>query len=162
MNIQKKLKICELLSAHCAEELKLIEQASLAARDAAINEESQAEDSHDTRATEASYLARGVAQRAEEIRGLVTYFKNFPITEFNSKAGISVGTLVKLRISNREQNCFLCERGGGQKIKLDGEEIQALNVSTPLGEALVGARVGDVVEIESRDKILEYEVIEAT
>lgn len=160
MSLQRKRALCDLFSELCTQELQIIEQASLAAKDAAINTESQAEDSHDTRATEASYLARGHAQRAEEMRSLITYFRNLTVKEFSRDSSIAVGAWVTLKTSAREQSCFLCERGGGQRVKFEGKDVQALSVSTPLGEAIVGARLGDTVEVESRNKIQEYEVIE--
>src|SRR5581483_11142644 len=58
-----KRRLVETVQQHLAEELATLMQAAKAAHEAATHEESKAEDQHDTRGLEASYLAGSGAAR---------------------------------------------------------------------------------------------------
>src|SRR4051812_31376659 len=77
-----KRRLVETIQTHLAEELATLMQAAKAAHEAATHEESRAEDAHDTRGLEASYLAGAQAQRAAELQSQLMMWKFLPLRDF--------------------------------------------------------------------------------
>ena len=50
-------------------------------------------------------------------------------------------------------------KGGGIQLTIDTMPVQIITPHSPLGEALLGLKVGDVAIVESSKKVLEYEVL---
>ena len=44
-------------------------------------------------------------------------------------------------------------------VTYDGKKILVITPQAPLGEALIGRRVGDAVEVETSKTSLEYEIL---
>jgi transcription elongation GreA/GreB family factor len=134
------------------------EKAAEAARDAAINEESKSEDKHDTRSIEAGYLAGAQRKRVSEIKELINFFKILRPEAFSKKDPVSSNALVELELEDQTLYYFLLARGGGLKVEIEGHQIQTITPQTPLGESLLGMKVGDVVVVESKKSNREYEI----
>jgi transcription elongation GreA/GreB family factor len=49
--------------------------------------------------------------------------------------------------------------GGGLTLSHDGKSISVITPSSPLGQALVGAKAGDEVVIQIGARIQEYEIL---
>jgi transcription elongation GreA/GreB family factor len=155
-----KQAIIQLISEKIASELEALKAAAIAAADAATGDESKQEDKHDTRATEASYLARGQAERVSALERELLAYRGFPLKSFGPADPIAVGALVKLKSGAHARWLLLTPQAGGLSVKVDGIEVQALSVTSPLGDALIAARVGDEVDIESPKESKTYEVLE--
>ncbi|MFH1827444.1 MAG: transcription elongation factor GreA [bacterium] len=83
-------------------------------------------------------------------------------------------TIKKAEVVEDNHNNFEISLGSQVKIKLDGEEkvfhivgeyeadptTNKLSITSPLGKALVGKKVGDNVEVEAPDGKTSYEVLE--
>ena len=69
-----KPQVVDALARSANEALEAAERAQAIAADEATSEQSKAEGKYDTRATEASYLARGQAERVVELRELVAWY----------------------------------------------------------------------------------------
>lgn len=110
-----------------------------AARDAATNTESQAEDSHDTRGVEASYLAAGQGKRLKEIDEI--------LFRFGQGAG-SLIELQQLEPVKKKSWVFLAPMGGGIAFELDGVSGLVVSPASPLGEELQGRAEGSTFSIE--------------
>src|SRR3954452_6187110 len=91
-----KRRLIETIQAHLAEELATLMQAAKAAHEAATHEESKPEDQYDTRGLEASYLARGQAERLAQLQKLATILKTHPPRSFGPKEAVAPGALVEL------------------------------------------------------------------
>jgi transcription elongation GreA/GreB family factor len=141
------------------QELSAITLSAEAAHAAATHEESRAEDKHDTRGLEASYLADAQARRAAELKRLIAGYKFLPLRHFGNKDAIAPGALVELDLNAKRSFYFLVHQGGGISVQLGGKTIQVIAILAPLGNALVGKKVGDDVEIESDHLAREYEII---
>ena len=79
-----KSTVIEALRVDAERALETAEQAQSIARDEATSAESKAEGKYDTRATEASYLARGQAERVvalSEAVDTVTAMVEFQLSE---------------------------------------------------------------------------------
>ncbi len=156
MNKQKIISaICEKLEL----DLKVLQDAARATYDAATNEESKPENEYDTRALEASYLAGAQAKRVGEIEELLFVFKNIEIKNFKSTEAISSTALIEVEFEGKRSWVFLMSKGGGIQLTIESQPIQIITPNAPLGEALLGLKIGDIAVVESAKKILEYEVL---
>src|SRR5689334_5938671 len=84
------------------EQLAALEQAYKATRDAATHEEAKPENDKDTRALEQSYVARGQAQRVEEVRAGLADTRAMPATAFAEDRPAALGALVVVEENDRE------------------------------------------------------------
>ncbi len=140
-------------------ELEIVTQSAASALEAATHSESQAEDHHDTRGIEASYLAGAQASRASEILRLITVYKFLYLPEYKPTDLIGPGALVELEINGHRSFYFLVPQGGGLSLQLDGKPVRVITPVAPLGEALLGRAKGDTVEVESGSVTRTYRVV---
>ena len=56
------------------------------------------------------------------------------------------------------QRLFIAPEGGGQKLAVDGIEVQIVTPRSPLGDAVTGKRVGDLVELHAGGKVRELSI----
>lgn len=133
------------IEAELRRELATLTRAAKDAHAAATHEESRSEDKHDTRGIEASYLAGAQAARAAEIERQLQVFQSVPR---QGGERIASGSLVELESGGRKSFYLLSPSGGGLTLKLAAGRIQVITPASPLGEALLGAREGDVIEVE--------------
>jgi transcription elongation GreA/GreB family factor len=121
-----------------------------AAQHGATHVETRAEDPKDTRATEASSLARGLAERAESLSKAVAVLEAFHPPAFGGDDAIALGALVALEDDAGEADLFfLVPAGGGENLDVDGRRVRTLSPRTPLGARLLGLAVGDEVSAPS-------------
>ena len=50
-------------------------------------------------------------------------------------------------------------KGGGLQLSIDSVPVQIITPNSPLGEVLLGLKVGDVAAVEGSKKHIEYEII---
>ena len=156
--MSRKATLIEQIILRLKQEFDTLMEAAKAAHQAATHEESKAEDQYDTRGLEASYLAGAQAARAAALEKQIAGFKFLKVRDFSKDESIAPGALVELEVSGRRTTVFLIPQGGGFALQVEGRTIQVITPEAPLGEALVGRKVGDVVEIEAQGAIREYEV----
>lgn len=154
-----KQKIVEQILTHLNEELSRMLEAAKASHEAATHEESRSEDKHDTRGLEASYLAGAQANRAAELKRQISIYRLLPIKEFTSADSIGPGALIELEFNQRRNFYFLVGQGEGMSLRVDGQMIQVITPRAPLGEALLGRKSGDWVEVEMGNQSREYQII---
>jgi len=157
-----KRRVVEEIQGYLVEQLRGIMQAAESARDAATAEESKPENQYDTRGLEASYLAGAQAQRAQEIQQLLVMYRFLPVREYGREDVVCPGALVELDLDGTRAHYFIAPNGGGLIANVDGKPVQVITPQSPLGEALLGRKVGDIVEVEIRGKMREYEIVSMT
>jgi transcription elongation GreA/GreB family factor len=140
-------------------------RAALAARAAATHEESRAEDRHDTRGLEASYLAGAQAERAGQVQEALLYYERLTVRDFAPGEAVQVGALVawvalgsQAGASRRVSWTLLLPEGAGTSVRVEGAGVQVVRPQSPLGQALLGLRVGDRFELETPRGEQECEV----
>jgi hypothetical protein len=158
MALNKSVLIAQLVDLF-ERELAALSQSARAAHEAATHEESQAEDKHDTRATEASYLAQGQAVRVAEVERLVLEFKGYLEQADRTFDRIYPGALIDLTSDGKSICSFYALSGGGTQIVHDTKTVVITTPKSPLGEALNGLAVGDLAEVETKAGIKEYSVL---
>ncbi len=144
-----KVKIIEALRTRLRDNLEALTAAQGAAQSGAVHEETRQEDPKDTRAIEATYLARGLAERVETLRTDISAIGSMVAQPFSADAPIAIGALVGLEEDDgSEKVYFLARCGGGERLDVDGLAIQVLNPTSPLGSALIEKHADDEVEID--------------
>ena len=157
MSLDKARVIAALLKG-LENELGAVERVAEMARDEATNSETKAEGKYDTRATEASYLARGQATRIAELRRLRAWYRQLVQAQLDARPQVGIGSLVQL-MGERAEWVFLAPSGGG-KVELDGQRIRVISLSSPLGSALAEQEAGDGVEVDTPRGLNELEILQ--
>jgi len=136
----------EELRQRIAADLEALERAQRGAIEAATHEEARPENDKDTRALEASYLARGQAARIEELRAGLAEVRGFALRDFDEETPVALGAIVTTSDeSELESTLFLAPFGGGKR--LDDGRVGVVTPRSPLGRALLGKREGDDAEV---------------
>ncbi len=153
-----KQAILQQLISQMEHDLAMLVQSALAAKDAATHTESKAEDQYDTRGLEASYLAGAQAGRVQEMEQLLKLYRALPMQSFGQTSSISITALVELQTDAKTLFCLLMPKGGGRSTVFEGRKIQVTTPESPLGEGLMGKRIGDEVEVRTQ-VAREYEIV---
>jgi transcription elongation GreA/GreB family factor len=141
-----------------------LERAHKRAKDAAAgvtHEENRAEGDKDMRATEASYVARGISGRVVEMEEALLRVSAIELLSFEGGARIAMSALVELAHNDRTFHYFLVPAAGGERVQLGGVEVQTLTTQSPLGRALLGLSEGDEAELPGRpgEPARVYEIV---
>ena len=126
----------------------------------AVHEESRPENDKDTRGLEASYLARGQAQRVAELRDDMSSLTFMDLPSYEAETPISLGALVELEDEDEVHNLiFLAPRAGGLEVEEEGHRVRLITPSSPLGRALVDKVEGDEVLLRLKGKVRELLIL---
>lgn len=135
-------KIITALSA----DLTVFSAAAKAAHEAATHAECLPDNKYDTTALEASYIAQGQANRAQEIRAALESYCTLTLQNFDDDTPIRLTALVNLEDGEGVvRRLFLGPQAGGMKIADGDGEIVVITPGSPLGRSLLGLRTGDEV-----------------
>ena len=132
------------------------------AHDAATHEENVAENKYDTLGLEAAYLAHGLAVRETQCKEDLLAFialRDAIGTELHDL--IKLGSFIQLLDEQgSEQMLFLGPSSGGLKVNTStGYSFMVVTPATPFGQALMGCRSGDEVEVVIAGEKVLYEVL---
>ena len=150
-----------LLQAFIAQLTAELARAKAQAEDAAhgaTHAENRAESTKDMRSTEASYIARGQAERTAKLEEAVTLLQRLELRDFGERDSVALTALIDLEHGGTRSRYFLVPAAGGERIEHDGQKIQTLTPSSPLGRAVIGLRLGDEAEVESPQGTRLYEL----
>jgi transcription elongation GreA/GreB family factor len=143
----KERMIQEIITALSAD-LAVLSTAARTAHEAATHEECLPDNKYDTTALEASYIAQGQANRAQEIRVALESYRTLALQTFDDDTPIRLTALVTLEDGEGGvRRLFLGPQGGGMKIADNASEIVVITPGSPLGRALLGKRTGDGVQV---------------
>jgi transcription elongation GreA/GreB family factor len=134
----------ELLAA-LTKTLEALEQAHADAAEGATHAEAKPENDKDTRAIEASYLARGQAMRVEALRTGVAALKVMSTEPLDAEGQVVLGAYVEVEEDDATLRFFLAPEGGGSKLARG--TVQVVTPGSPLGQALLGRREGESFEL---------------
>jgi transcription elongation GreA/GreB family factor len=139
-----KAELLEVLTATLAS----LERAHADTSAGATHAEAKPENDKDTRALEASYLARGQAMRIEELKLGRAALERMELPDLTGKT-VSLGALVEAEEDEDTLRFFVAPEGGGTRLK---GGVQVVTPRSPLGQALVGRREGDELELKLAGK----------
>lgn len=141
----------QALRAELLAQLTAAAAAAKAAHEATVagatHEEAKSEGDKDTRATEQQYLARGQAQRVVELDEAVAEVARWNPRTFAADAAIALGALITIDEDGETKQLLIAPAGGGNTL---AGGIQVVTPRSPLGQALLGKRAGDEVELKTR------------
>ncbi len=141
-----KAQIIQNIMAALSADLALFSAAALAAHGAATHAECRPDNKYDTTALEASYIAQGQANRAQEIRAALERYRTLTLQSFTDDTPIRLTALITLEgEEGGVRRLFLGPMAGGLKVDTDDGEVVVITPGSPLGRRLLGLRSGDEV-----------------
>ena len=157
----KKERILQLIIDTLAVDLAVVFNAAKTAHEASIHQENMPDNKYDTLSLEASYVAQGQANRAQEIKRALDTYKSLSLRHFSADAAIRLTALVTLEAGDGTvKRVFIGPQAGGLKVVDDGEEVIVITPGSPLGIGLIGRVAGDVVSIGRGDGEKEFEIVD--
>jgi len=143
-------------------DLEILSAAAKTAHEASTHAENIPDNKYDTLALEASYVAQGQANRAEQIRRSIEVYKQLHLKD-NENELIALTSLVTLQNAlGVTKFLFIGPLEGGLKIELDGNEVVVITPASPVGGALLGRCSGETVEIGAGTLRVAYEIIDVS
>lgn len=137
----------------------LLLQAAKTAHAAATHEENIPDNKYATLGLEASYLAQGQANRAQEILEALKAFRQLAVHQFSGASPIRLTALVQLEDeAGASRLVFLGPAAGGLCLTFEEQEVMVITPASPLGRGLLGKRCGDSLQIRT-DVLREYEIV---
>jgi transcription elongation GreA/GreB family factor len=158
-----KKNVWQALKARLESELSKAQKRARDAAEGATHEENRAEGDKDMRATEASYVARGQAGRATEMEEALVRVSAMELLSFKPGAKIALSALIELSHETKHVHYFLVPAAGGERVSVDGVEVQTITPQSPLGRALLGLTEGDEAELPARqpgERARCYEIVQ--
>lgn len=125
------------------DELAALTRGARASFAAATDPDSRAENKYDTRTLEASYVARGQAQRVQELQAAVHLFQALA-QDLTTSPTVRLGSFILL---DEDQYYFMGPGAGGTEVILEGKEILVITPASPLGQRLMGKRAGETLQL---------------
>jgi transcription elongation GreA/GreB family factor len=129
----------------------------------ATHEEAKPENDKDTRALEATYLARGLAERVAALEDAVAKLGGLKLRSFDRDTPIALGAIVTLAPEQGPPaRYFIVPAAGGLKLKVGSDTLTTITTDAPIGRALLGAYEGDEVSVQTPQgpKALEIERVQ--
>ncbi len=154
-----KRKLVDQIVVLLEKDLAALRAAALETYAAATGDESKPENKYDTRALEASYLAGAQAKRVLDVEASLKIYKFLEIRQFTSASRIESTAIVELDLDGKQLRVFIVPARGSLSLTFDGVQIQVITPQSPLGEALLGTKVGDIAKVDKGSRQIEYEVV---
>jgi transcription elongation GreA/GreB family factor len=146
-----------------AEDLARAADAQRETQRGATHEEAKPENDKDTRALEATYLARGLAERVAALENASAALAGLKLRNFDANTPVALGAIVTLAPEQgTAASYFIVPAAGGLKLKVGSQLLTTVTLDAPLGRALLGAYEGDEVSVQTPQgpKSLEIERVQ--
>jgi transcription elongation GreA/GreB family factor len=154
-----KTALHKKIIAHLEADHDLQLQAAKTAHAAATHSENIPDNKYATLGLEASYLAQGQANRAQDILQALAQFRQLALQTFTDSSPIRLAALVELEDEEgKNRRVFLGPAAGGLRLKYEEGEVMVITPASPLGQALLGKRCGDRIVLTG-GAVREYEII---
>ncbi len=146
-------------------DLEALERRQRDIQQGAVHEENRAEHAKDTRATEQSYLARGLAERVAALRRTSEAIAALDPPDFGRGDAIAVGALVVLSASvpgesEKLETWLIVPGAGGLELEDGDQRVRTLTPVSPLGRALLGLTVGEGGTVRTPRGERSFEILE--
>lgn len=149
-SLSEKQQLIQALLERLRGEYETLLAAQRATQEGATHEEAKPENDKDTRALEQTYLARGQATRVVQLRADLTQLERLRPRPYSEDSKLGLSAIVELEDPDgAHQLYFLVPSGAGEVIDSSRGLVKVVTPESPLGRALVGARLGDDIELQS-------------
>jgi hypothetical protein len=161
-----KADLLDALRARVRADLEALERRQLDVEKGATHEESRSEHAKDTRATEQSYLARGLADRVADLRRTVDALVALELRRFGPDDPIAVSALVVVSSEGDEpdtanhESWFVVPGAGGLELHLAGIRVRTVTPISPLGRSLLGLCQGEAGTLRTPRGSRSFDVLE--
>jgi hypothetical protein len=139
-----KAHVIAAIIASLRSDLDAATAAAKASASAASDPDSKAENKYDTRNLEASYVARGQADRVEELQQALRSFEVLQSTVRPLVQTVEMGCLLTL---GADLHYFLGPTAGGTEVTVADAEITVITPASPLSQRLMGRRQGQMITL---------------
>ena len=130
--------------------MEIAEKTQRETQEGATHEETRAENDKDTRAIEAQYLSRGLAERVLEWQQCVSSLETSGFSKLSGDAAAAVGALITVADEDENEKIYLlAPDGAGLKIRDKERTVLVVTKNAPIGKALLGARLDDEIVVKS-------------
>ena len=148
MTPNRKLALTQLIDK-LRSELEIAKKAQRFTQAGATHEEAKPENDKDTRATEASYLARGQAERVGQMQEDVALLELLQLHDTGDLSRPRLGVICQLDLHDEAESrfYFLAPAGAGTHLTQGDLGITVLTSKSPLGSAILKAEIGDDVMV---------------
>lgn len=163
-----KQALRQALQARLSRDLETLVRREQDTARGATHEENRAEHAKDTRATEQSYLARGLSERVADLRATQGRLARLDVAACEEE--IRIGALVAIRDeeAGAVEHWWLVPVAGGIDLEpgvaLANEpgasRIRTVTPASPLGRSLIGLAVGDEGTFRSPRGERRFEILE--
>ncbi len=151
-----KDNLIQAIIQHLKGDHALLLKAARTAHAAATDAENIPDNKYETLALEASYVAQGQANRAQEIERSMQILTQLQLQRFDAESVIRLTALIELEDELEQKKwIFLVPVSGGLTIKFGQETVQLVTPASPLGNELLGSSCGDVITLGDK----EYELL---
>lgn len=149
----------KIISALTAD-LRILTEASKTAHAAATHSECLPDNKYDTTGLEASYVAQGQANRAQEIRQALVSYRKLILRSFDDETLIRLTAYVTVEADDGScREVFLGPDAGGLKLADGDTECLVITPESPLGRALLGKVCGDEISIGNGMSLKKFIII---
>jgi transcription elongation GreA/GreB family factor len=113
-----------------------------------------------TGAARAVNLARGTAQRTEAAKATLDALDAFRVRPYRRGEALGLGAVVEIEDGDAGRTLFLAPVGAGEELSGPGGDgvFQVVTPVSPIGRAIVGKKVGDVVEVMVKGELSEWTI----
>ncbi len=153
-----KKEILDQLLSKVRTELASIIEASESAKSYVRDGDIKSDGKYDTRGIEAGYLAGAQERRVEELKLELQMIEEIPLREFSSDEEVAIGCLVDIEFNNQVRKYFVAPTAGGTLLKVGDETILVISTFSPIGDGVLGNKVGDEFELETPNETRLYKV----
>tara|TARA_R110000868_G_scaffold16687_13_gene74231 strand:+ start:1980 stop:2456 length:477 start_codon:yes stop_codon:yes gene_type:complete len=153
-----KQQILDQLISKVRTELASIIEASNSAKNYVRDGDIKSDGKYDTRSIEAGYLAGAQERRVEELKLELQMIEEIPVREFTKDEEVAIGCLVDIQFNNQVRKYFVAPTAGGTMLKVGDETILVISTFSPIGDAVLGNKVGDEFELETPNETRQYKV----
>jgi transcription elongation GreA/GreB family factor len=154
-----KQKLLNELIDKMKAEMHELEAAAKSNKDFATDQEFKAESKYDTRSLEASYLASAEMSRVEDLKLDIQMLEEVDLKISKSSPEICIGSLVELSHKDQVRSYFIIPTAGGTLMNVEGKAVLVVSVFSPLGDAVLGLKVGEDFEVETPKETRTYRVL---
>lgn len=113
-----------------------------------------------TGAARAVNLSRGTEARTQAARAALDALDAFRTRPFRRGEALGLGAVVEIEDGDAGRTLFLAPVGAGEELKgPDGDGVfQVVTPVSPFGRALLGKKVGDVIEVMVKGELSEWTI----
>lgn len=154
-----KSEIRRQLLEKVSQELKVAQEAEATTASYAKDGDVKPDGKYDTRGIEAGYLAGAQSKRVEELKLEQQMIEETPDKSFQATDEVGIGALVDIEFKGQTRSYFVCSTAGGTILNVNGKGVLVISVFSPIGDAVVGCKVGEQFELETPQEVRTYRVV---